>query len=64
MLAPIVRLVRRSATPLHRQLYEGYRAAILDGRLEPGQRLPSTRTLATELGMSRMPVVQIGRAHV
>ena len=57
MLAPIVRLVRRSATPLHRQLYEGYRAAILDGRLEPGQRLPSTRTLATELGMSRMPVV-------
>ncbi|HSN26601.1 MAG TPA: PLP-dependent aminotransferase family protein, partial [Kofleriaceae bacterium] len=57
MLAPIVTLVRRARAPLHRQLYEGYRAAILDGRLEPGQRIPSTRALAAELGVSRMPVV-------
>jgi GntR family transcriptional regulator/MocR family aminotransferase len=56
-LGPIVPLDRRLATPLHRQLYEGYREAILDGRLRPGQRLPSTRTLTHELGISRMPVV-------
>jgi GntR family transcriptional regulator/MocR family aminotransferase len=56
-LGPIVALDRRLARPLHRQLYDGYREAILDGRLRPGQRLPSTRTLARELQVSRIPVV-------
>lgn len=56
-LGPIVVLDRRLARPLHRQLYDGYRQAILDGRLRPGQRLPSTRTLAHELDVSRIPVV-------
>src|SRR5215470_17592738 len=56
-LTPIIPLDRRQAKPLHRQLYDGYRDAIVDGRLRPGQRLPSTRTLASELGVSRMPVV-------
>jgi len=56
-LSPIVALDRRLGRPLHRQLYDGYRDAILDGRLRPGQRLPSTRSLADELGVSRIPVV-------
>lgn len=56
-LGPIIALDRRSKTPLHRQLYDGYREAIVDGRLAPGQRLPSTRSLARELAVSRMPVV-------
>ena len=56
-LGPIVALDRRLARPLHRQLYDGYREAIVDGRLRPGQRLPSTRILARELAISRMPVV-------
>lgn len=38
---------------LHRQL----RAAILDGRLQPGVRLPATRKLATLLGVSRNTAV-------
>ncbi|MBL8111958.1 MAG: PLP-dependent aminotransferase family protein [Acidobacteria bacterium] len=49
---------RRSARPLYRQLYDGYREAILERRLRPGQRLPSTRALAAELGISRIPVLQ------
>jgi GntR family transcriptional regulator/MocR family aminotransferase len=53
---PIV-LDRASATPLYRQVYEGYRAAIVERRLRPGDRLPSTRSLAAELGISRLPVV-------
>jgi GntR family transcriptional regulator/MocR family aminotransferase len=56
-LGPIVALDRRFARPLHRQLYDGYRQAMLDGRLRPGQRLPSTRSLAQDLGISRVPVV-------
>jgi GntR family transcriptional regulator/MocR family aminotransferase len=39
--------------PLYKQLYERLRAAILSGQLERGARLPSTRTLAAELGVSR-----------
>ena len=53
----MVALDRRAARPMHLQLYDGYRQAILDGRLRPGQRLPSTRTLAEDLGISRIPVV-------
>lgn len=41
---------------LHRQLYEKLRQRILDGRLEAGERLPSTRMLADELGLSRNTV--------
>ncbi|HEX4683987.1 MAG TPA: PLP-dependent aminotransferase family protein [Gemmatimonadaceae bacterium] len=48
---------RRSGVPLHRQVYDGLRNAILGGMLRPGQRVPSTRSLAAELGMSRLPVL-------
>lgn len=44
--------------PLHRQLYQQLRAAILEGRLKPGTRLPSTRAFANELGISRNTVVE------
>ena len=43
--------------PLYRQIYDGYRKAILEGRLRAGQRIPSTRALARELGISRLPVL-------
>jgi GntR family transcriptional regulator/MocR family aminotransferase len=48
---------RQSGTPLHRQIYDALRAMILDRRLESGQQLPSTRALADELGISRIPVL-------
>jgi GntR family transcriptional regulator / MocR family aminotransferase len=43
--------------PIFRQVYDGLRRAILDGRLRPGQRIPSTRGLASDLGVSRLPVL-------
>ncbi len=46
---------RRSA-PLHRQLYAEIRGAVLSGRLAAGARLPSTRSLAADLGVSRNTV--------
>lgn len=39
--------------PLHRQLYLAIKTAILNGKLRPGARLPSTRLLAQDLGVSR-----------
>ncbi|MFL5655762.1 MAG: GntR family transcriptional regulator [Ktedonobacteraceae bacterium] len=38
---------------LQRQIYQWIRQAILGGQLRAGQRLPSMRTLASELGVSR-----------
>jgi GntR family transcriptional regulator / MocR family aminotransferase len=52
-----VPLDRSSGTPIHRQIYEGFRRAILDGLLRPGQRVPSTRALALDLDVSRLPVL-------
>ena len=46
-----------SSVPLYRQLYDGIRRAILAGRLKAGTRLPSTRELAGELGVSRNTVM-------
>jgi GntR family transcriptional regulator/MocR family aminotransferase len=54
---PVVAIDRESSAPLHRQIYEGYRSAILRGDLRPGQQLPSSRTLAVEIGISRFPVL-------
>ena len=53
----MVAVDRDSTTPLHRQIYDGYRDAILRGDLRPGQQLPSSRTLATEIGISRFPIL-------
>jgi GntR family transcriptional regulator / MocR family aminotransferase len=42
---------------LRTQLERGLREAIRTGRLRPGERLPSTRELARDLGVSRGMVV-------
>jgi len=46
-----------SLVPLYRQIYEKIREAILTGQLAGGVRLPPSRALATELGVSRNTVV-------
>jgi len=43
--------------PAYQRLYEQLRAAVLTGRLKPGMRVPSTRALASSLGLSRTTVV-------
>jgi GntR family transcriptional regulator / MocR family aminotransferase len=53
----LVELDRAAAEPLHRQLTSGLREAIRSGRLVPETRLPSTRVLAADLGVSRRLVV-------
>jgi len=39
--------------PLSRQLYAAIRSAILEGRLGAGERMPASRVLAADLGVSR-----------
>jgi GntR family transcriptional regulator / MocR family aminotransferase len=43
--------------PLQRRLYERLRRDLIHGALRPGQRLPSSRIMAYDLGLSRNTVV-------
>jgi GntR family transcriptional regulator/MocR family aminotransferase len=54
---PPIALDYRTKTPIYRQLYDWFRRAIIDGQMRPGQRVPSTRGLAAELKISRIPVL-------
>lgn len=49
----MVELDRGGGQPLYEQLERALREAIRDGRLSAGARLPSSRGLAAELGISR-----------
>lgn len=57
LLTEINRLNQNSKLPLHRQLYEALRRTILDGKLQAGERLPSSRHLMHDLHLSRNTVV-------
>ena len=52
-----LKLDRKDNVPLHRQLYRQIREQILSGRLPPEFRLPSSRKLAVQYGISRTTVV-------
>jgi GntR family transcriptional regulator/MocR family aminotransferase len=50
---PMIIPLSKTTGPLFRQVYLGLRAAILSGTYHQGEKLPSTRDLAAELGVSR-----------
>jgi len=56
-IASVIPIDRLDTLPLHRQICEGFRAAILRGNLQPGQQVPSSRHLAEDLEVSRYPVL-------
>ena len=49
----MIRVDSHAAEPLQHQIYSGVRTAILSGVLRPGMRMPSSRSLATDLRVSR-----------
>ena len=53
----LVPVDRELGISLQQQIYDGLRNAILTGLLRAGQRVPSTRALAADLGVSRLPVL-------
>ena len=57
-LIPFILLEEKNTeTPFYRQIYEAICRAILKGELVAKARLPSTRDLAKQLGVSRITVV-------
>jgi GntR family transcriptional regulator/MocR family aminotransferase len=52
----VISLDRMSAIPLYQQLAEQLRRFVLQGRLKPNQKLPSSRVLARSLEISRATV--------
>ncbi|MDX6248161.1 MAG: GntR family transcriptional regulator / MocR family aminotransferase [Kribbellaceae bacterium] len=54
----LVELRRGDSTPLHQQLESGIRERIRQGLLRSDTVMPSTRALATDLGLSRGVVVE------
>lgn len=57
-LAAFTALDAKDGSPLYRQLYERVREAIAVALLAPGDRVPSARALALELGVARGTVEQ------
>jgi GntR family transcriptional regulator / MocR family aminotransferase len=57
VVPPQICLDAKSTSPIYRQIYDWFQQAILEGRLRAGQRMPSTRALAVELKVSRIPVL-------
>ena len=53
MPSSLLRVEQHTRTPLHVQIYERFKALIHQGRMSSGQRVPSLRNLAAELGIAR-----------
>ena len=58
-LLPFVHFESASRVPLYRQVQDQLRAAVLAGELKGGARLPASRVLAEELGISRPTIVKV-----
>ncbi|GAB4359591.1 MAG: PLP-dependent aminotransferase family protein [Kiloniellaceae bacterium] len=52
-----LRIDRETDRKISIQLYMGLKEILLSGGLHPGERLPASRTLATEIGVSRTTVI-------
>jgi GntR family transcriptional regulator/MocR family aminotransferase len=59
VLLPTLTIEPGAGTPMTAQLACSLRDLILSGDLQPGQRLPSSRTLAKDLGISRTTAVNV-----
>ncbi|MGB4116737.1 MAG: PLP-dependent aminotransferase family protein [Polaromonas sp.] len=57
-LLPGLNLTLGGRIPITRELFQELRKVVISGRLKPGTRMPATRNLAIELGVSRTTVAQ------
>ena len=57
--AALVSIDARDRTPIYAQLDRGLRAAIVTGRLRPGDQLPTVRQLAVDLQVNANTVARV-----
>jgi GntR family transcriptional regulator/MocR family aminotransferase len=53
----LISVDRRARKPLHQQIYDSFRHRIIQRELRAGELIPSSRRLARELRVSRLPVL-------
>ncbi len=53
----LISVDRRARKPLHQQIYDSFRHRIIQRELRAGELVPSSRRLARELRVSRLPVL-------
>lgn len=51
MKSSVLRVDPSSKTPIYRQIVDGIRSQLVEGRLNPGDALPTVRDLALDLGV-------------
>jgi GntR family transcriptional regulator/MocR family aminotransferase len=56
-ISNLISIDRDASEPLYRQIYESFRNRIIHGGLRPGELVLSTRSLARNLRISRLPVL-------
>src|SRR5436190_9483479 len=56
-ISNLITIDRRVSTPLYQQIYDSFRSTIIRGELRAGDLVPSSRELARESRISRLPVL-------
>jgi len=58
---PILRIDLGSPTPVYRQIVDSLRALLVNGAFAPGERLPTVREMAIDLGINHNTVAEAYR---
>jgi Bacterial regulatory proteins, gntR family len=61
-IVALISVDRHARKPLHQQIYDSFRHRIIGRELRAGELVPSSRWLARELRVSRLPVLKRLRA--
>jgi len=56
-ISNLITIDRRASKPLYQQIYDSFRSGIIRGELRGGDLVPSSRELARESRISRLPVL-------
>jgi GntR family transcriptional regulator/MocR family aminotransferase len=56
-ISNLITVDRRASKPLYQQIYDSFRSRIIRGELRAGDLVPSSRELARELCISRLPAL-------
>src|SRR2546430_1413375 len=56
-ISNLITIDRRASKPLYQQIYDSFRSRIIRGELRAGDLVPSSRELARESRISRLPVL-------